>query len=255
MKQVKRIFIVGHPGAGKGLVAKNVAEKLGWNFVNADFEIEFRMGRLLADIMGDQGKQAFLDSQYDILKELTTQENIVVTTDASVVDSQKINELLKDEFTAYIQVSTPVQIERTLRSHDKLLKASETESFLNTLHEKRDSLYEVIASLVVDSDDNKLEEHVNKIVTLASSDNISSADIKVNKKDKSLFHRQTHSLVELTNQQAVCLKLLAQGKSSKEIARDLDISHRTVEGNLAKVMEILGCISSKELIALYHDQP
>lgn len=61
--------------------------------------------------------------------------------------------------------------------------------------------------------------------------------------------------MQLGTQQALCLKHLAQGKSAKEIARELHISFRTVEGTLAKVMEILGCASSKELIALYHESP
>jgi len=51
------------------------------------------------------------------------------------------------------------------------------------------------------------------------------------------------------------VKLLAQGKSSKEIARMMNISYRTVEGYLAQAMEQLGCVSSKELIALYHHKP
>ena len=64
-----------------------------------------------------------------------------------------------------------------------------------------------------------------------------------------------HIPVQLTQQQAICLKFLAQGKSAKKIALDMKISYRTVEGTLAKTMEMLGCSSSKELIAVYHDKP
>lgn len=35
----------------------------------------------------------------------------------------------------------------------------------------------------------------------------------------------------------------------------MNISYRTVEDYLLKAMELLGCNSSKELIALYYDQP
>jgi DNA-binding NarL/FixJ family response regulator len=41
----------------------------------------------------------------------------------------------------------------------------------------------------------------------------------------------------------------------KEIARETNVSYRTVEGLIAHMMESLGCSSSKELIALYHDHP
>jgi ATP-dependent protease Clp ATPase subunit len=36
MSSIKRIFIIGHSGAGKGVLAQAVAKKLGWKFINAD---------------------------------------------------------------------------------------------------------------------------------------------------------------------------------------------------------------------------
>ena len=36
MSKAKRIFIVGQSGAGKGVVAEEVAKQLGWKFINAD---------------------------------------------------------------------------------------------------------------------------------------------------------------------------------------------------------------------------
>lgn len=79
--------------------------------------------------------------------------------------------------------------------------------------------------------------------------------MSLDRKDMVLFHKLLGTAFYLPVHQAMCLKLLAQGKSSKEIARILDISHRTVEGYIAKMIDELGCASSKELIALYHDQP
>ena len=74
------------------------------------------------------------------------------------------------------------------------------------------------------------------------------------KKDLTLFHKELHTKVDLSEQQAIYLKLLAQGKTAKEIALETHVSYRTVEGTIAKLMESLGCSSSKELIALYHEQ-
>ncbi|MDR3502061.1 MAG: hypothetical protein P4L79_05710 [Legionella sp.] len=36
MNPSTRIFIIGHPGAGKALLAKTIAENLGWNYIDAD---------------------------------------------------------------------------------------------------------------------------------------------------------------------------------------------------------------------------
>lgn len=257
MKHYKRVFIVGHPGAGKALVAKTLAEKLGWQFIDADLGLEFRIGRDLVDILGTQGADMFSKCQASILSQLMSQENVVVTTDASVLDSDQNRELLLSELTVYLQVSTPVQLTRNARNpHQQLLPLSDLKEFLDKLHQDRDDLYDQIASFVVNSDDSALEQHVANIAKLVSQDiNQESKDVYLDKSDINIFHKTLHIPIQLTNAQAKCLKLLAQGKSSKEIARELDISYRSVEGTIAKLMEILGCNSSKELVALYHGKP
>lgn len=254
MSKTKRIFIVGQPGAGKALLAKTVAEKLGWQFVDADFGLEYRIGKTLHEALGKQGEEAFYHCQVEILQQQLQQENIVVATDSAVACSDKMQKLLSNELVVFVQVSTPMQLERMARNPAPLLSVADANSFLNKLHAERDSVYEKISSLTVDSEDNALDEHVMKIVKLISQD-MHSNKIQIDKKDQMIFHKKSHAPIHLTEQQAVCLKLLAQGKSSKEMARDMDISYRTVEGYIAKVMEISGCSSSKELIALYLDKP
>ena len=54
----------------------------------------------------------------------------------------------------------------------------------------------------------------------------------------------------LTPRQREILKLLAEGRSAKEIARALDISHRTVEYHKYQAMDTLGASSNAELIQL-----
>jgi shikimate kinase len=257
MKQAQRIFIVGHNGAGKGLLAKTVAQSLGWQFVDADLGLESRIGRQVHEILGEQGQIAFYDCQFDILTLLCTQERIVVTTDSSVVCAEKNRQLLKKEMTVWLDVSTPIQIERTLRNAANLLPIPSLENFFDQLHEERDSLYNEVAKLTIQGDDGKLEDHTNYIIKATFGDEIPSTSLKptLEKKDFIVFHRHFHTPVYLSEQQALYLKLLAQGKAAKEIAREIEVSYRTVEGTIAILMESLGCTSSKELIALYHEKP
>ncbi|HIH8951140.1 TPA: shikimate kinase, partial [Legionella pneumophila] len=102
MNQPQRIFIVGHHGAGKGLLAKSVAQLLGWQFVDADLGLESHVGRHLYEILGSHGSEAFYECQFDILKSLCTQEHIVVTTDSSVVLALKNCQLLRNEMTVFL---------------------------------------------------------------------------------------------------------------------------------------------------------
>ena len=256
MSSHKRIFIIGHPGAGKALLAQTIAEKLGWQFVDADFGLEIRMGHTLPEITGKQGEEAFHEREAEILALQHCQDNIVVTTDASIVCNAKNRELLSSEFVVYLKVSIPVQLERLSRQPLPLLPVKDLKTFLEKLHLERDNWYEQVASVSINSDDSALEKHVARIVDMVSETKDKKHEkVTLDKKDFILFHKELHVPVQLTEQHAKCLKLLAQGKTSKEIADQMAISYRTVEDYIAKTMEVVGCSSSKELIALYHKQP
>lgn len=57
-------------------------------------------------------------------------------------------------------------------------------------------------------------------------------------------------IAQLTAHQRVILRMLAEGLSAKEIAKNLDISSRTVESHKYQIMESLGAQSSAELVRL-----
>lgn len=163
MNQHKRIFIIGHSGAGKGVLAEGVAEKLGWKYINADFSLAPSIGRNTKEILGIQGEESFHRYLSEILSYQLTQENIVVTTDDSIVCSEKNRKLLSLEFTVNLKVSTAVQLTRI--SHNRpLLPTDNYKAFLDTMHHERDALYEQAASFTVNSDDNALDKHIRIVV-------------------------------------------------------------------------------------------
>ena len=163
MSQPKRIFIIGHSGAGKGVLAKALAEKLGWKFIDADFSLAPSIGRSLTEIIGDKGKDAFHQRLTDILSYQTSLENIVVTTDDSIVCDDKARKLLSSEFTVYLKVSIDVQLERMAHNRP-LLPSADYKAFLNKLRHERDALYDEVARFSLSSDDGAIDEHVSSII-------------------------------------------------------------------------------------------
>lgn len=69
-----------------------------------------------------------------------------------------------------------------------------------------------------------------------------------------LIHKHSLLPIHLSKQQSLCFRLLATGKSSKEISKYMNISPRTVEYYLEIIRKKLGCNSSKELVFSYADQ-
>lgn len=60
---------------------------------------------------------------------------------------------------------------------------------------------------------------------------------------------RTPTITHLSPRQAEIIQLLAEGLLVKQIARRLGLSHRTVEGYLAKMRQRIGVHNQAELIA------
>lgn len=166
MSQHKRIFIVGHMGAGKSVVANLLASKLGWQLLDVDFGLEHRMGRPSDEILGKVGEELFRQHEAEVLSQLLNREQIIVITDGGVICAEKNRKLLSAEFTIYLKVSTPVQLERMAKSPFTLTSDSAaSKALLDKFHQERDALYASVAKLTIDTDATTNAEHdVEKIL-------------------------------------------------------------------------------------------
>jgi shikimate kinase len=57
MSNIKHIFIIGHSGASKGVLAQAVAKNLGWKSINADvLGCAAHIGRTPSEVLGSVDK-------------------------------------------------------------------------------------------------------------------------------------------------------------------------------------------------------
>lgn len=162
----KRIFIVGHMGAGKFLFADALAKKLSWKLIDANPSIESYVGRHTHDILGKEGEAAFNRSQADIITLASHQENVVVLLEECVVASEHCRHLLTNEFVVYLKVSLDTQLERmSLGKRTPALPINDLKKFLEKQHEERDVHYENLATLIVESSGHSTSpSHINDVV-------------------------------------------------------------------------------------------
>ncbi len=78
------IFLVGYRGTGKSTVARLLAERLGWAWVDADAELEARHGPI-PQIFAREGEAVFRDYESAILEELCRGSQQVIATGGGVV--------------------------------------------------------------------------------------------------------------------------------------------------------------------------
>jgi shikimate kinase len=162
MNQPKRIFIVGHMGARKSLLGEALAEKLSWQYIDANPGLERYIGRNLNEILGKQGEESFHQCEAEIISHYTGKEHVVVVMEEAVIATEKNRKLLSSEFVVYLKVSTPVQIERWPSGRSPLLPIDDRKAFLDKQHLERDSLFEEVTTLAIESI--SVEEDVNKII-------------------------------------------------------------------------------------------
>lgn len=151
MIKPKRIFIVGHMGAGKFLLTEALAKKLGWQSIDANPSLERYIGRSLKDILGKQGEEAFHRCEAEVLSHYMGKEHVVVVLEEAVIATEENRKLLSSEFVVYLKVSTATQIERMKGGRIPLLPIPDLKAFLDQQHRERDPFFEEVATLTVES--------------------------------------------------------------------------------------------------------
>ena len=70
MTALRRVALVGLPGSGKSTIAPLVADRLGWEAIDLDDEIEASSGRSPAAIIAADGEAAFRDLELTALERI-----------------------------------------------------------------------------------------------------------------------------------------------------------------------------------------
>lgn len=159
------IILTGMPAAGKSTVGVILAKVLGKQFVDSDLVIQQKDGRLLSQIIADEGVDGFIKIENEINSNLEA-DNSVIATGGSVVYGKEAMENLKSLGTVvYIRLPYETLRKRlhNIRQRGVVLKAGQD---LKMLYEERSPLYEKYADIIVDAEGADVEELVERIVNL-----------------------------------------------------------------------------------------
>jgi shikimate kinase len=149
------LFLVGLPGAGKTTLGRQLARRLGKSFVDADIELEQRLGVSIPTVFEIEGEARFRDHEQAVLADLVQRKDIVLATGGGVVLRPANREALKVNGTVvYIHAEPPTLWERTRRSRHRPLLNNTTDQLgrLAELYGIRDALYREVADFVIESE-------------------------------------------------------------------------------------------------------
>jgi shikimate kinase len=83
--KIKNIFLIGYRGTGKTTVAKILAGRLSWRWIDADAAVEERYGRSIRTIFAEEGEVGFRQKESALLEELVRLQDHVVATGGGIV--------------------------------------------------------------------------------------------------------------------------------------------------------------------------
>lgn len=167
MAEKRNIFLVGPMGAGKSTIGRELADKLHLEFFDSDQEIERRTGADISWVFDLEGEEGFRKREEDVIDDLTEKQGIVLATGGgSVISSQVRNRLSARGIVVYLETTIDKQVARTQRDRRRpLLQTSEEpRSVLEKLAVARNPLYEEIADVIVQTDDQSAKVVAHKIV-------------------------------------------------------------------------------------------
>ena len=167
MAEKRNIFLVGPMGAGKSTIGRELAARLHLEFFDSDQEIERRTGADIAWVFDLEGEEGFRKREESVIEDLSEKQGIVLATGGgSVISAQVRNRLSARGIVVYLETTIDKQVARTQRDRRRpLLQTSEEpRTVLENLAVERNPLYEEIADVIVQTDDQSAKVVAHKIV-------------------------------------------------------------------------------------------
>ena len=143
------IYLVGMPGAGKSVVGRELAGRLGVPFIDLDTEVERATGRRIPEIFADEGESSFRAMEADALVRAGAQDPAVVACGGGVVlePANRIT-LRATGVTVYLDVPLEQLNLRIRPGSDRPLIHEDGD--IERLLDQRGPLYREFAAHVVD---------------------------------------------------------------------------------------------------------
>jgi len=164
------IALIGYRGTGKTTVARELARRLGYDWVDADVEVELRAGCSIAEIFADSGEPAFRDLETQVVVELCQREKTVLALGGGAV-LRKANQkcLVRCQQVIWLQASA-AGIAARLGGDPTTASRRPNLTNRGGLHEieqllaTREPIYRACATLEVDTEDKAPAEIAGEIV-------------------------------------------------------------------------------------------
>lgn len=153
------IFLCGFMGSGKSAVAKRLAVRLGWSFLDVDREVEKLENKKISDIFSLRGEAYFRAREEEMIGWATRSERRVISLGGGALLSEKNRAKISESgILIWLAASPETLLERLGRSYQRpLLKpdwldgsGKPSQTFLDFLAEREKEYKKALFSISTD---------------------------------------------------------------------------------------------------------
>ena len=160
------IALIGMPGSGKSTVGRHLARHLQMPFVDADVEVERRIGMPIRAFFEREGEERFREHEETALADVLARGTAVLATGGGAVLREANRLALRRHATVLYLRSTAEELQRRLRhdTHRPLLQVGDPARKLRELFAQRDQLYRRTAHFIIETGRPSVPTLINMIL-------------------------------------------------------------------------------------------
>ncbi|MBQ9391134.1 MAG: shikimate kinase [Lachnospiraceae bacterium] len=160
------IYLIGFMGVGKSTVAKMLSDKLDFELIDTDIEIEKRENRSINEIFSQEGEEYFREKEKELIEELSKKDNMIISCGGGIIKSDvNIANMKKSGSVVLLEASPEIIYNRVKDDNNRpLLVSNPGIEGIRKLMKEREESYNKAFTHKVDASKTPVQV-VNDIIT------------------------------------------------------------------------------------------